>query len=159
MNTQTSQDADVTEDPEEPVFRGTPEDWWDAAEEIPESHAEEQNLGDWYIRWIRGSAGTTPAFRVATPSRPPNMTRRHALATAERGDPVSEQVRRLIKSRAPVPAWMKSEFVLADIAEGNSSRGPWHRKNNGMWKLVTDSRISVNDHTMSKLHPKAATFS
>lgn len=142
-----------------PVFRGTPEDWWNAAEEITESHAAEKNLGDWYISWIRGTNGPTPAFRVATPSRPPNMAKRNTMARAAKGDPISQTMRRLIKASTPTPAWMLSEFVIADVSEGSKERGPWHRKPNGKWQLIRDGRIHVYDVAMAKLNPKPASFS
>lgn len=142
-----------------PVFHGTPEDWWNQAEEITESHAAEKNLGDWYITWLRGTAGTSPAFRVATPSRPPNEAKRRAMAQKYNGDPISKNVRRLIKAPVSTPAWMTSEFVLADVRQGSAERGPWHRKPSGKWQLVTDGRVSVYDQTMTLLNPAPATFS
>lgn len=159
MNPDIDPGTTVTEGTEQPVFRGTPEDWWNDAEEITESHAAEQNLGDWYIRWLRNSAGPTPAFRVATPSRPPNEAKRSAMARAAKGDPISENVRRLIKASKQTPAWMLSEFVMADVSEGSADRGPWHRKPNGKWQLVRDGRIHVYDLAMAKLHPQPAEFS
>lgn len=155
---ETVQTSDPRPEPELPVFRGTPEDWWEAAEEITESHAAEKNLGDWYITWLRGTKGPTPAFRVATPSRPPNMAKRNAIAKGYKGDPISENVRRLIKASMKTPAWMLSEFVMADVSEGSGERGPWHRKPNGKWQLVRDGRIHVYDVAMSKLNPTPATF-
>lgn len=150
--------AETAADESQPVFRGTPEDWWNGAEEITESHAAEPNLGDWYIRWLRNSAGTKPSFRVSTPSRPPNEVKRRAMATALKGDPISQNVRRLIKTEEPTPAWMTSEFVMADVSEGGAERGPWHRKPSGKWHLVRDGRVSVLDRAMAKLNPVPATF-
>lgn len=147
-------EATETEATTEPVFRGTPEDWWEAAEEITVSHALERNFGDWYITKIMSAAGVTPAFRIATPSKPPT---RHFNRTD--GNEISLTIRRLIRTETPLAAWMTSEYVLADLEEGSTDRGPWRRLNSGRWQRITDGRISVNDHTMRELNPKPATFS
>lgn len=157
MSTEAAE-AQTAEAPDQPVFQGTPEDWWEAAEEITESHAAERTFGDWYITRIHNSAGATPAFRIATPSRPPNEARRFSLANNGL-DLIASNVRRLIRTETPVAAWMTSEFVLADLDEGSGDRGPWRRMNNGRWQRITDGRITVNDRTMRELNPKPATFS
>lgn len=141
-----------------PVFRGTPEDWWDAAEEITESHAAERTYGDWYISKVRGSAGVAPAFRVATPGKPANENRRRQLE-ARVHDPISATVRRLIRVEVPVEPWLESEFVMADREEGSGERSPWRRKNSGRWQCLQDLRITVNDRQMAELNPRPATFS
>lgn len=156
MNINTADEE--AESTAKPVFRGTPEDWWEAAEEITESHAAERCFGDWYITQVRNSTGATPAFRVATPSRPPNEARRIALINSRPTDEIAPFVRRLIHTETPVAAWMTADYVLADMEEGSIDRSPWRRQNNGRWQRLTDGRISVNDHTMSGLNPKPATF-
>jgi hypothetical protein len=152
-------EATETEASTEPVFSGTPDDWWEAAEEITQSHAAERDFGDWYITKVRNSAGAAPAFRLSTPSKPPNEVRRSNLAKMYPVDAISDTVRRLIRVETPVEAWMTSEYVLADLEEGSADRGPWRRMNSGRWQRITDGRISVNDHTMRELNPKSATFS
>jgi hypothetical protein len=151
-------EATATDASTEPVFRGTPDEWWEAAEEITQSHAAERDFGDWYITKVRNFAGAAPAFRIATPSKPPNEVRRSNLAKMYPVDEISDTVRRLIHVETPVAAWMTSEYVLADLKEGSAERGPWRRMNSGRWQRITDARISVNDHTMSELNPLPATF-
>lgn len=149
----------ATDDGSLPVFQGTPEDWWKGAEEITESHALERTYGDWYITKVRVSGSATPAFRLATPSRPHSESRRRAYIQSRPTDEVSEHVRRLIKTETPVAAWMTSELVLADVFGGSTERGAWIRKNSGRWQLLSDGRVMVNDHSMSELNPQAATIS
>jgi len=151
-------EATETEEAAVPVFRGTPDEWWEAAEEITQSHAAERDFGDWYITKVRNSAGAAPAFRLATPTKPPNEIRRANLAAMYPVDPISDTVRRLIRVETPVAAWMASEYVLADLEEGCAERAPWRRLNSGRWQRITDGRVSINDHTMRELNPVPATF-
>jgi hypothetical protein len=151
--------ADPAQEASVPVFRGTPEDWWEAAEEITESHAAERTFGDWYITKLRITGSATPAFRIATPSKPPSEARRIAYINSRPTDEIATNVRRLIRTETPVAAWLTSDFVMADMDEGSADRCPWIRKNNGRWQRLTDGRITVNDHTMSELNPHPATIS
>lgn len=150
-------EATETEASTQPLFRGTPDDWWEQAAPIMESEAANRNLGDWYIIQVRTAGNTKPGYRVSTPSKPYNSDQ--LLKAMGPHDKVSDRVRLLIRTKAPIPPWMTSEFVLADLEAGSTRRGPWRRKNNGRWQQINDARISVNDHTMSELNPKPATFS
>ena len=151
-------EATETDQADMPVFRGTPDEWWETAEEITQSHAAERDFGDWYITKVRNSAGAAPAFRLATPIKPPNEVRRASLAAMYPVDPISDTVRRLIRVQTPVAAWVTSEFVLADVENGNTDRVPWRRLSNGRWQRIADARIQINDHSMRELNPVPATF-
>lgn len=140
-----------------PIFLGTPDDWWEQATPIMESEAANRNLGDWYITQVRTAGDTKPGYRVSTPSKPFNTDK--LLKAMHSHDKVSARVRLLIRTQTPIPEWMSSEFVLADLEVGSADRGPWRRLNSGRWQRITDGRISVNDHTMRDLNPKPATFS
>lgn len=142
---------------DQPVFIGTPDDWWEQATQITEAEATNRNLGDWYITQVRTAGDTKPAYRVSTPSKPYNSDQLLKALRANNG--VSERVRRLIHTETPVAPWMTSQFVLADREQGGTDRVPWRRNNSGKWQCITDGRISINDHMMSDLNPKPATFS
>ena len=150
-------EATETQASTKPVFRGTPDDWWEQATPIMESEAANRNLGDWYITQVRTAGNTKPGYRVSTPSKPYNTDQ--LLKAIGPHDRVSDRVRLLIRTETPAAPWMTSQFVLADLEEGSADRVPWRRNNAGRWQCITDGRISVNDHTMRDLNPKPATFS
>jgi hypothetical protein len=150
-------EATETETSTQPVFLGTPDDWWEQATPIMESEAANRNLGDWYIAQVRTAGDTKPGYRVSTPSKPFNSDQ--LLKAMGPHDKVSDRVRLLIRMETRIPEWMTSEFVLADMKEGSTDRAPWRRNNNGKWQRLKAGMISVNDHTMSNLNPKPATFS
>lgn len=140
---------------EQPVFTGTPDDWWEAAERITVSEADERNLGDWYIVRIvtRRSGGEegTVRYNVSTPSKPPKPNGKRWNWNNE-----SAGVRCLIRGRVAVPEWMTAELVLADDPEFEGVRQAWVRKKSGRWTLLQDNRVAINDHTMSTRNPKPA---
>jgi len=141
----------------EPVFTGTPDDWWDNATPIPVSEAEERTLGNWYITKVRTAGDTKPTYRLSTPSRPPNREKRSKLAEWD-GDRTSDRVRLLISSAVPEPAWRKATYVLADLEQGSDRRVAWVRKATGRWHCLEDGRRTINDHAMELLHPLPAAF-
>jgi hypothetical protein len=150
-------EATETEATDQPVFRGTPDDWWEQAAPILESEAANRVLGDWYITQVRTAGNTKPGYRLSTPSKPFNLDQLKKAMGPH--DKVSDRVRVLIRTRTRIPEWMGSEFVLANMEEGSTERAPWRRNNNGRWQRLKAGMISVNDHTMSNLNPKPATFS
>lgn len=150
-------EATETEEAAQPVFRGTPDDWWEQATVITVAEANNRNLGDWYITQVRTAGDTKPGYRISTPSKPFNTDKLLKALQANNG--VSARVRRLIHNEAPLEPWMTSAFVLADREEGGTARVPWRRNNSGKWQCVTEPRISINDHLMAELNPKPATFS
>jgi hypothetical protein len=150
-------EATETEEDAVPVFRGTPDDWWEQATQITVAEANNRNLGDWYITKVRTAGDTKPGYRVSTPSKPYNSDQ--LLKALQTNPGVSERVRRLIHHETPIEPWMTSEFVMADLTVDRPERGPWRRLNSGRWQRLSGPMISVNDHTMRELNPKPATFS
>ena len=43
------------------IYIGTPDDWWEQAEEISTAEAQERTLGDWYITVIRTAGDPSQA--------------------------------------------------------------------------------------------------
>lgn len=142
------------------VFHGTPDDWWDNAENILESEASNRTLGNWYIVRQQTAGQTKPTYRVSTPSKPANMDQ--LLKAKGPHDKVSERVRLLIRSEAETPAWMLSHLVIADtgVATTDGSklvqRLPWVRKNSGRWQSLYNGSLNINDHQMADLNPAPA---
>lgn len=142
---------------EQPVFTGTPDDWWEQAEEIMESEAANRTLGSWYITQIRTAGNTRPGYRLSTPSKPANTD--NLIKARGPHDSVSLRVRRLITGEADTPSWVTSLMVVADTVVGDETqRLPWIRKNNGRWQSLYDGRININDHAMAELNPNSATI-
>lgn len=143
---------------EQPTFTGTPDDWWEQAEEIMESEASNRELGNWYITQIRTAGDTRPGYRLSTPSKPPNTD--NLIKARGPQDTVSLRVRLLVRGVAEVPAWMTSIMVVADTVVGDEiTRLPWMRKKSGRWQSLYDGRLNINDHAMAELNPNPATIS
>ena len=142
---------------ETPIFIGTPDDWWEQAEEITTAEARNRTLGCWYITLVRTAGDTKPGYRLSTPSKPANQDQlRKDLEKGHAGaDP---RVRCLLRSTEPMPEWMRSTFVTAEIPNSGAERFPWVRKKSGRWHCLTDGRLTVNDHTMAELNPTPARF-
>lgn len=136
-----------------PVFTGAPTDWWEAAEEITQAEAQERSLGDWYIVKIRNAGGGDGGYRLHQPRTQPNAMNRIKLLE-QYGNQVSDRVRCLIRSETPLPAWLTSEFIMADMKTGK--RGAWRRASNGQWRCITDGRWTVNDASMAEMNPVPA---
>lgn len=142
---------------EQPAFRGTPHDWWEQAERITMSEAEERTLGNWYITQVRSAGDTGPSYRISTPSKPPNRAKASRIPPG--WDAESKRVRLLIRSETPEPVWRTSDFVMADLEEGSGERSLWVRKEStGRWNCLTDGRKNVNDTVMGRLNPRPATI-
>lgn len=155
---------------EQPIFKGTPDDWWDQASVITEAEAENRKLGDWYIVKQAHANGSGFSYRMMTPAKPYNADQLVKALNAGKGHP-SERVRCLIRTDQQLPAWQTAEFVYADLKKDayyrgedgehigwveESTRRLWTRKANGRWNCLHDGRVSVNDQTMATLNPKPA---
>lgn len=149
-------EATETDQADLPVFRGTPDDWWDQATPITEAEAQNRNSGDWYITRVRTAGETKPGYRLTSPSKRYNSDQLLKAINANLG--MSERVRRLIHYDTPVEPWIGSDFVMADLTADRPDRGPWRRMTNGRWQRLTGPMITVNDHQMSELNPVPATF-
>jgi hypothetical protein len=150
----------MTETNNEPVFTGTPDQWWVAATPITEEEAAERILGDWYI----GNETTTSKlygnYRVSTPTLTSNNARKSALQRridngATQADSIAHTVRKLIHIEIEPPEWLNAGLLIADLEIGSAMRGPW-RKTAYKWQLLADARIAVNERTMSQLNPRIA---
>lgn len=149
-------EATKTEEAAVPVFRGTPDDWWDNAEVITVAEANNRIVGDWYIAQVRTAGNTKPGYRVSTPSQAYNSDQLLKAIRANLG--MSDRVRRLIHYETPLEAWINCDFVMADLTVDRPERGPWRRQNNGRWQRLTGPMLSINDHNMRELNPVPATF-
>lgn len=137
------------------IFVGTPDDWWEQAERIQISEANNRSLGAWYITKQRTAGATKPFYRLMTPSKPPNMDQ--LLKEQGPHNRESETVRCLMRLEMEMPAWMSASLVIADTkTEGYVQRLPWIRKNNGRWHSLFDGRLTINDHSMAELNPTPA---
>mgnify|MGYP001165981307 CR=1 FL=1 len=146
----------------QPVFTGTPEQWWEQAEPVMESEAAERLLGSWYIVAESRKGGHTGSYRVARPTRAGNDQRlaslRHEVARGRKTETqTSDTVRRLIYVPQSEPEWATAQIVIADAREGSDERVAW-RKSPKYWLQVFDARASVSDATMARLNPVVATI-
>lgn len=142
-------------DPVDPVFVGNPDDWWEQAERIMISEANNRSLGAWYITRQRTAGQTKPSYRLMTPSKPPNMDQ--LLKEMGPHNRESETVRCLMRMELEMPPWMTAHLVIADTEVGGiKQRLPWVRKNSGRWQSVFDGRLNINDHSMAELNPAPA---
>lgn len=142
---------------DQPVFHGTPDDWWENAERISTSEAAERDLGSWYISKYKTAGGPT-AYRIAQPSRVPNLAARRKIEEGYHANTESEAVRCLIRVTEAIPEWMTATYVLAEKPDGGAEKFPWVRKKNGRWTLIADGSVTLTDRTMAELNPKPATF-
>jgi hypothetical protein len=142
------------------AFAGTPDDWWEQAERIQVSEANNRSLGAWYITKQKTAGQTKAVYRLMTPSRPPSMDQ--LLKSLGPHNRESDSVRCLMRLEMEMPAWMTSQIVIADTGmattEGKKmvQRLPWVRKNSGRWQSLFDGRRNINDHEMAELNPAPA---
>jgi hypothetical protein len=139
-----------------PTFKGTPRDWFENAERITNYQADNKEMGVWYIRKVRNSAGADAgnSFNVNTPSTP-----RQPTVPQYGSDYECEHTRILYRSKSSGPAWTKAKWILAEIPGGGAEKELWTRNKNGRWRLVEDGRITVTDSKMYDLNPTPAQFS
>ena len=139
-----------------PAFFGTPNDWWDNAENITEWEARNRTFGSWYISIQRTAGASNPMYRIMTPSRYPD-TKQMKRDREVLGDRMSERVRLLMRTEVEEPAWMTAEIVIADtFVDGTRGRKAWVRRNSGRWVLVSDARLQMNDFQMAERNPQPA---
>lgn len=147
----------------EPVFHGTPDQWWEQAEPITEEEAAERMLGTWYIVAETRSGDQTGSYHVGLPTHASNIPRRDALARrVAAGDvrlhDIAPHVRALVRSSIERPEWLDADLVIADAAVGSADRVPWRRKN-ARWLQVFDATRTASERTMVQLNPTLATIS
>jgi hypothetical protein len=141
-------------DTNEPVIAGTPDQWWERAEQITEAEAADRDLGSWYIG--RENSG----YRISTSTVSANESRKGVLRTyVDQGslsaDAISPKVRKLIRVDVEPPEWLHAPLLIADLEVGADQRVAWRRTKH-RWQLLTDPRIAVNELTMTQLNPRIA---
>lgn len=145
--------------PAQPVFVGTPHDWWEAATPITQKEAAERVLGDWYIA-VDSRASSGESYRVTVPTSGSNKPRMEVLkrriANKElTGEEISTTVRRLIHTEEIPPLWAGAPLVIADDSLHNQQRVVWI-KSRDRWRQMADGRISANQKLMAQLNPVPA---
>lgn len=151
----------MTNDTEQ-TLTGTPNDWWEHAEQITEAEDAERVLGTWYIT-NETRPGNASNYRISTPTLASNEPRKKRLQDAIafgqlRPTDLSPKVRVLMRVPIVKPAWMEADFLIADLAVGSDERSLWSKTKAGNWQLVLDGRVRVGEKTMLQLHPAIASI-
>lgn len=144
--------------PATPSFAGTPDDWWNQAEQVTNAEAAERGLANWYISRHKSTGGYL--LHQAKPSS--NRMRKAKFdrdVAAGKVDPyqIDPKIRRLISIPEDRPEWLDAPLVLADSDTDpqHSQRIAFTRKG-VYWVRLDDQRIRIPDELMAERNPAPA---